>query len=80
MTLTRDFAEVPEGVPPSQHHPNCDLYVLRTYARLSIDDGDSWFVVTLAEGREIAASRQTLVTTIDLTEDQFEALPEYKGP
>ncbi len=64
--------------PMSNHHPNCEDYVAEEFARVE-HDGTAC-VVELHEAFDLMGEGdQYTITSVWLTRDQFERLPEFAG-
>lgn len=76
----RLWEETQDGkYPPSEHAPGCDEYRLEEFARIELDGAFCviellYLPWVLEDGEE-----DYKVTTIKLTWDQFEKLPEFQG-
>lgn len=76
----RDPHEETQGgkYPMPDHHPECDAFVQEEFGRIELE-GD-WCI---CEMRDIDAMTEgehgCTVTTVKLTRDQFENLPEFGG-
>ena len=85
--LCRTFDETPPGVQPSIHHPNCEDYELLPFKKISYVGGGSLTVRNEQEVSEFVASEvengaqenDFEVSTLLLTLDQFESMPEFDG-
>lgn len=65
--------------PMSLHHPNCEDFIPEQFTRLEFDG-----VVCVMERQEADAmlddsEEQYTVSTVMLTRDQFEQMPEFSG-
>lgn len=86
--LCRTFDETPPGVKPSIHHPQCEDYKLHPYVKITYVGGGSLIVSTPEEAQEFIAmevedndskTEDFELSTIQLTVDQFESIPEFDG-
>lgn len=71
-----------EQYPMPMHHPDCDAYKTEAFSRVEYDG--SWFICRPEEVDDFLAAEcsdldQYTVTTVLLTQDQFENLPEFEG-
>lgn len=81
--FVRDFkAESQDGrYPWPNHHPDCDAFKLEAFSKINLDG--CWFICTPEEAAAYLEHEdnpeQYTVTTVMLTRDQFERLPEFEG-
>lgn len=80
----RDYSEcahLPRWIKPSQHHPNCEDYKLNKYQRLIIPAAGLRLIDTPEHIAEMIPEDDTPYTIeyVDLTQDQFESIPEFEG-
>ena len=84
--MARTFDNEDRSLPLSKHHPMCEDYKLITYANVSYggSDGlimehsmiDEYLKDEVQNGSDI---NDFAVTDIQMTEDQYESLPEHGG-
>lgn len=74
----RDWHETQGGkYPPSEHAPGCDDYRPREFARIEYDGAAC--IMEPAEAATIVADGGYAVTTIMITQDQFDRMAEFSG-
>lgn len=74
-------------MPPSNHHPSCEDYQLVTYYRVRHNDSGPSMIVTKDEVKSLLTvevesgkeSNDFSISTVQLTADQFEKLPDLQG-
>lgn len=81
--LRDPYKESQQGKYPwPNHHPDCDAYKLEEFRKLSFSGGGS-FIGTPEEAEAYLEQEgnpeQYTVTTVMLTRDQFDRLPEFDG-
>ncbi|WOO40393.1 hypothetical protein [Rubellicoccus peritrichatus] len=77
----RDWHETNGGeYPPSDHSPMCENFELKEYDRFDLNG--TFVIDSVGAFTEFLTDPEYeggIVTTIKLTEDQFEKLPEFEG-
>ena len=65
--------------PLSDHHPKCEDFKRQEFKRVELDG--TYCVMTPAEAEAMLAEsdEQYTVSTVMLTRDQFERMPEFNG-
>lgn len=65
--------------PASAHHPRCSQFVTEEFTVLEYDG--AWCVMEPGEAQQVIAEseEQYNVSTVRLTRDQFENMPEFTG-
>lgn len=62
-------------LPISLHHPNCERYKIERFAKITVNGS-----TCIAEEHETAEyGDEYEISTIEMTRDQFEALPDFQG-
>lgn len=81
QTMVRDLSETLGGkYPASLHAPMCEDYKLLPFSRIQVDD--SGCIVPEAEAAAVIIGldgAEYSVSTVNLTQDQFDKLPESTG-
>ena len=78
-----NWARIPtDNYPMAEHHPDCKLHVKEEFTRLEYDGG--YCIVEPKEAESFIGSDKEhgieyTVSTVMLTRDQFENLPEFDG-
>ncbi len=79
--MARDLRETIDGkYPPSRHAPFCEDYKAIAFTRIEVDG--SGCIVSESEAAAVIAGldgEEYSVSTIHLTQDQFDRLPESAG-
>ena len=64
--------------PSANHHPHCEDYKLQDYVRVTYDGSSC--IMEPSEAQAVVDSDSEYTTeVVQLTEDQFQALPEFSG-
>lgn len=63
----------------SKHHPNCEDFKLESFTRLEFDGTVCVMEPSEAEAMLAESDEQYAVSTVMLTRDQFERMPEFNG-
>lgn len=85
MCNCRTWCRVPDAEPGggkyplSDHHPNCEDYKTEPFTRLEHDGTTCVMEPREAEAMLAESDEQYTVTTVMLTRDQFERMPEFNG-
>lgn len=88
--MVRTFNELQglgRSIPPSQHHPKCEDYILVEYSEFKYEGGNG-IVMEKHEMDDFIESEKNSgwiesedysITPIYLTADQYENMPEFDG-